>query len=166
MPRVKRGTKRRARRKKYLKRTKGFFPHQEQVVPVGSGSGQSRGSLREARPPCEEAAISPLVDPARGRRCSLERHHLRPVDSRTESRGHFRRPQGSGRHRRQRCGRICAACRKGQGRRSATEKSRQGITVAHAFRREDFPREGTTNCTFRQWESCPALYPVSDHVDR
>jgi len=31
MARVKRGTKRRARRKKYLKRTKAFFLHQEQA---------------------------------------------------------------------------------------------------------------------------------------
>jgi len=49
MPRVKRGTKRRARRKKYLRRTKGFFLTKSKLYQSRTGSGQSRRSLCQAR---------------------------------------------------------------------------------------------------------------------
>ena len=58
MARVKRGTKRRARRKKYAKRTKGFLPHQEQALPVHAGGRQSRRPLRLSRPAQPQAAVS------------------------------------------------------------------------------------------------------------
>ena len=40
MPRVKRGTKRRARRKKLLKHAKGFFLTKGKLYPVGKRSGE------------------------------------------------------------------------------------------------------------------------------
>ena len=51
MARVKRGTKRRARRKKYAAPHQGFFPHQEQALPIHAGGRQSRRPLRLSRPP-------------------------------------------------------------------------------------------------------------------
>src|SRR6266849_3315868 len=61
-----------------------LFPHQKQAVPVRTGSGQSRGSLCQARPSREKAAVPPPVDSARRRRRALERLDLRPADSRPE----------------------------------------------------------------------------------
>jgi large subunit ribosomal protein L20 len=50
MPRVKRGTVRRAKRKKLLARAKGFYQDQEQAVSCGEGSGRHGGQVRFRRP--------------------------------------------------------------------------------------------------------------------
>src|SRR5207249_11494986 len=71
---------------------KRLFPHQEQAVPIRAGSRESRRSLRQARPPRQQAPVPPPVDSARGRRRPPERLDLRPVDSRPES---CRRQSGS-----------------------------------------------------------------------
>jgi len=63
MARVKRGTKRRARRKKISQAHKGLFPHQEQALPVRAGSRQNRAdryAFRDRR--VKKARISQAVD--------------------------------------------------------------------------------------------------------
>ena len=67
MARVKRGSKRRARRKKYLRRAKGFLPHKIKALPVRAGSGQSRGALFVPRPPRAQAPVPQVVDSAHRR---------------------------------------------------------------------------------------------------
>ena len=84
MARVKRGTKRRARRKKYLSRTKGIFPHKEQALPIRAGSRQSRRPLRLSRPPRAQAPVPHAVDPAHRRGRAAQRPFLQPVDARAE----------------------------------------------------------------------------------
>src|SRR5262249_43404969 len=69
------------------KEDKRIFPHKEQAVPVGAGSGESRGPLCEARPSREETRISPAVDSANRRGGAVEWHDLRPADSRIEGCG-------------------------------------------------------------------------------
>jgi len=129
MARVKRGTKRRARRKKYLKRTKGFFPHQEQALPVGAGSREPRRSLRVSRSPRQEASISPLVDSAHRSSRSFERHYLRPTHSRPEGRRSRTGPQGSCRHRGKRRSRFCAAGRESQSFRAQTGRKKSQVIL-------------------------------------
>src|SRR5215470_9243285 len=58
-----------------------IFPHKEQAVPVGAGSGESSGSLCEARPSSEKARVSPAVDSAYRRSGAFEWDDVRPVDS-------------------------------------------------------------------------------------
>src|SRR6266851_375112 len=80
---------------------KRLFPHQEQALPIRTGSRESRRPLRQARPPRQEAPVPPIVDSARRRRRPPERLDLRPVDSRLEGRGRRSRPQGPRGYRRE-----------------------------------------------------------------
>src|SRR5882762_10146673 len=74
---------------------KRLFPHQEQALPIRTGSRQSRRSLRQARPPRQEAPVPPPMDSARRRRRPPERLDLRPVDSRPQGRRRHARPQSA-----------------------------------------------------------------------
>src|SRR5450755_3118734 len=49
-----------------------LFSNKEQAVPVRSGSGESRGSLRVSRSPSEKAAVSAAVDSACGSGGAIE----------------------------------------------------------------------------------------------
>jgi len=84
MARVKRGTKTPGTAEEVSQEDKRIFPHKEQAVPVGTRGGKSRGSLCEARPAREEAAISPAVDSANRRGGAAERDDVRAADSRVE----------------------------------------------------------------------------------
>jgi len=86
MARVKRGTKRRARRKKYLKRTKGFFLTKSKLYQSAQEAANraDRYAFRDRR--VKKTAVSPTVDSAHRGRCAIERHHLRAADSWAESR--------------------------------------------------------------------------------
>ena len=84
MARVKRGTKRRATSQEVFKAHKRLFPNQEQVVPIRSGSGESRGSLCVSRPARQETAVPAIVDSTRGSSGAIERVDVRPADSRIE----------------------------------------------------------------------------------
>ena len=114
MPRVKRGTKRRARRKKAAETREGVFPHQGKALPVGQGSGESLPAIHLSRPSRPQARLPHVVDSAHRRGSSQQRHHLQPVDSWAESRWYRAGPQDSGGHGRERCGRIHRAGRIGQ----------------------------------------------------
>src|SRR5277367_3199137 len=67
-----------------FKAHKRFFSNQEQVVPIGAGSGESRGSLCVPRPAREKKAVPAAVDSARGCGGPVERVDVRPADSRFE----------------------------------------------------------------------------------
>src|SRR5580704_17760368 len=75
---------------------KRLFPHKEQAVPIGTGSGESSGSLCISRSPGKEAAISPAVDTAHRRGGAVERHHVWPLDSWIEGGGRGTGPQSAG----------------------------------------------------------------------
>ncbi len=92
MARVKRGSKRRARRKKYLKRTKGFFLTKSKLYQ----------SAQEAANRAERYAF-------RDRRAKKRQYRRLWI----ESVGHRARPQGFGRSGRARRGRFCATCVEG-----------------------------------------------------
>ena len=128
MARVKRGTKRRARRKKYLKRTKRVFPNKEQAVSIGAGSGESRGTIFIPRSPQQKAPVPPLVDSARGSCDAKRRTFVQSVYCRTESRGHHHRPQsygGYGREGRERIHAIGGASESCVGRRET--RAEEGV---------------------------------------
>src|SRR5215831_4403597 len=84
-----------------LEKDEGLFPHQEQALPVRTGSGQSRGPLCVPRPPHQEASVSPLMDSAHRRRRASQRLDVWPADSWPESRGRRARPQNPRGHCRQ-----------------------------------------------------------------
>jgi len=84
VPRVKRGTKRRASRKKTLTLAKGFFPYQEQAASRRPGSrreilryGYVGRRLKKARFPCS-------VDRTDRRRLPCSRPFLQPLHERFE----------------------------------------------------------------------------------
>src|ERR1700674_388162 len=117
-----------------------LFPHEEQALPIGAGSGEPRGPLCEARSPRKEAPVSPPVDSTCRRGRAAKRHDLRSVDSRAEGRGHCAGPQGAGRHGGEGRRGVRAAGAKGQGRRSAAkEESLISILVAPASCRRFLP---------------------------
>ena len=97
MARVKRGTKRRARRKKYAKRTKGFFLTKSKLYQSmqEAANRADRYAYRDRRN--KQAAVSPAVDSAHRRRRASERAFLQPVDARAQGWRRRDRPQGAGR---------------------------------------------------------------------
>ena len=76
MARVKRGTKRRARRKKYLRRTKGFFLTKSKLYQSTQEAANRADRYRLSRPPQSQAAVPPAVDSAHRRRRAPERAFL------------------------------------------------------------------------------------------
>ena len=60
MARVKRGTKRRARRKKYLKRTKGFFLTKSKLYQSAQEAANraDRYAFRDRRAPCFDLRVN------------------------------------------------------------------------------------------------------------
>src|SRR5258708_18758981 len=110
-----------------------LFPHEEQALPIGAGSGESRGPLCLPRPPREEAAVSSAVDSAHRRGRAAKWPDLRSVDSRAEGRGRRAGPQSAGGHRGEGRRGVYAACGKGQGcRPAANQKSLASTLVAPA----------------------------------
>ena len=104
MARVKRGTKRRARRKKYLKRTKGFF-----LTKSSCTSRRRRRSNRADRFAYRDRRVRKrqfrtVVDPAHRRGRPRERAVLQPVDAWAQGGRRGDRPQDAGRSRREGCG--------------------------------------------------------------
>src|SRR5277367_1573500 len=100
---------------KVFKAHKRLFSNQEQAVPIGAGSGKSRGSLCVSRPAREKAAVPAAVDSARGRGGPVERVDVRTADSRIESGRSYAGSQSSGGHRGEGRGGICGAGGNGAG---------------------------------------------------
>src|SRR5207244_6686473 len=108
---------------------KRLFPHQEQALPIRAGSRQSRRSLRQTRPPREEARVSQALDSARGCRRPEQWPHLRPVDSRTKSCRRCAGPQSPRGYRSEgRCG-FRATRSQSQSRRSAASQGKARVTA-------------------------------------
>ena len=86
MARVKRGTKRRARRKKYLKRTKGFFLTKSKLYQSAQEAANraDRYAFRDRR--VKKRQYRRLWIQRIGAAARLERHHLWAADSWTEGR--------------------------------------------------------------------------------
>src|SRR5271155_6160304 len=100
---------------KVFKAHKRLFSNQEQAVPVGAGSGESRGSIRVSRPAREETAVPAAVDSACWCGGPVERADVRPADSRIEGGGCDAGSQSSGGHRGEGCGGVCGAGGNGAG---------------------------------------------------
>ena len=85
MARVKRGTKRRARRKKYLKRTKGFFLTKSKLYQSAQEAANraDRYAFRDRR--VKKRQYRRLWIQRIGAAARSERTHLRTIDSRTQS---------------------------------------------------------------------------------
>ena len=99
MPRVKRGSKRRERRKKILSLAKGYFLTKGKLYRSAKEADRPRGQLRLRRPQAQEARLPPAVDHPHQRRGARARHLLQPVHRRPEAGGRRPRPQVAGRHR-------------------------------------------------------------------
>ncbi len=106
MPRVKRGNKRRLKRKKILRRAKGYYLAKSKLYRIAKE--QVRRSLRFAYRDrqAEKATVPPAVDRADQRGRPPARHVLLPADARPEGRRRPAGPQGARRHRRSRPGRL------------------------------------------------------------
>ena len=115
MPRVKRGSKRREKRKKILSPGQGLLPHQEQALPLGQGGDRPRGQLRLRGPQAQEARLPPALDHPHQRRRARPRHLLQPVHRGPEAGGRRPRPQVAGRHRGARRGGLRGPRGLGQG---------------------------------------------------
>ena len=73
MPRVKRGTVRRAKRKKLLKRAKGFYATKSKLYQAAQEAVDKALNYAYTRPPPQEARLPPAVgraDQRRGARCN------------------------------------------------------------------------------------------------
>jgi len=99
MARVKRGTKRRARRKKYLKRTKGFFLTKSKLYQSAQEAANraDRYAFRDRRVKKRQYRRLWIQRIGAGH-ARLKRPHLRSTDSRPESRRSRTGPQGACRH--------------------------------------------------------------------
>ena len=134
MARVKRGTKRRARRKKFLKRTKGFFLTKSKLYQSAQEAVNraERFSYRDRR--VRKRQFRTLWIQRIGAAARNAGHFLQPADARAEGRGRRDRPQDAGRYRREGRRGIHAACRASQG--FARRKS-QGVTIQRASMTND-----------------------------
>ena len=97
MPRVKRGTVRRAKRKKLLARAKGLLPDQEQAVSPGQRVGRYRRQVRVRRTQEQEARLPAPLDRADQRGRPRERAHLLAADARTQGCWQHPRSEDAGR---------------------------------------------------------------------
>ena len=122
MPRVKRGTKRRARRKKYLKRTKGFFLTKSKLYQSAQEAANraDRYAKRDRR--VKKRQYRRLWIQRVGAAARLNGITYGQLIHGIESRGHHAGPQGSGRHRREGRRRIRPARGKGQGVRAQARR--------------------------------------------
>ena len=87
MPRVKRGTKRRAKRKKILDRASGYFLTKSKLYVPPRSRCSAALKFAFCRPPPEEAPVPLHLDRAHQRRRQAERHQLQPVHQRPEEGG-------------------------------------------------------------------------------
>ena len=116
MPRVKRGTKRRAKRKKILDRASGYFLTKSKLYRSAKEAVERGLKFAYSGPQAAQAAVPLAVDRAHRRRRQAERDELQPVHPRAESRGYRTGPQDSGRPGGERSGRLCQPGDAGQGR--------------------------------------------------
>ena len=116
MPRVKRGTKRRQKRKKILDRASGYFLTKSKLYRSAKEVGRTRAEVCLFRTQAAQAAVPLAVDRAHRRRRQAERHELQPVHPRAEGGGGRTGPQDSGGPGGERSGRICEPGRAGQRR--------------------------------------------------
>ena len=87
MPRVKRGTKRRAKRKKILDRASGYFLTKSKLYRSAKESVERGAEVCLLRAQAAQAAVSLAVDRAHRRGRQAERDELQPVHSRPEGGG-------------------------------------------------------------------------------
>ena len=118
MPRVKRGTVRRAKRKKLLARAKGFFQTKSKLYRVGQGVGRHGAQVRLRRPPPQEARLPPAVDRPHQRRRARARPVVQRLHQGPRGRRRDARPQDAGRPRRARAEGVRGPRRAGEGRPS------------------------------------------------
>src|SRR5580700_9870780 len=111
-----------------------LFSNQEQVVPVRTGSGESRGSLCVSRSARQKTAVPAIVDSTRGSGGAIERVDLRAADSRIEDGGCHAGPQGAGGHRGERCGGVRVAGGYGAGCGATGEKGESEEVRGHSWR--------------------------------
>lgn len=123
MARVKRGTKRRARRKKYLRRTKGFFLTKSKLYQSAQEAANraDRYAKRDRR--VKKTRISQALDSAHRRRRPQQRPDLRPANPRPESRRRLARSQNPRGYCGQGCRRLYELGRQRQSCRSAPSQS-------------------------------------------
>jgi len=93
MPRVKRGTKRRARRKKILERASGYYLTKSKLYPLGERVGRARAEVRLQRPQAEEAPVPLHLDCAYRSRRQLNGPQLQRVHQWPEEGRHRAGPQ-------------------------------------------------------------------------
>jgi len=132
MPRVKRGTKRRARRKKILERASGYFLTKSKLYrrrPAGPSSAVSCFAYSGRKQKKRQFPL-PLDRPHR-RRHPPAWPQLQPVHQRPEARRHGSRSQDPGGSRRKRLGRLRAL-----GRASQDSERHQESGEEAAFRSE------------------------------
>ncbi len=125
MPRVKRGTKRRARRKKILERASGYYLTKSKLYRSGQGVGRARAEVRLQRPQTEEASVPLHLDCARRRRRQAERPQLQQVHQRPEEGRHRVGPQDPCRSGGQRSGWVYGAVQAGASRHGIVRPSQQ-----------------------------------------
>ncbi len=147
MARVKRGTKRRARRKKLLKHAKGFFLTKSKLFRSAKEAVNRslRYSYRDRRN--AQARLPHAVDSAHRRGRPEQRHHLQPVDSRAEAGRHRYRPQDSRGHGRARRGRIFARW-----------SPRPSSIWRRRLRRQHSPQPSATDISPRRGTACRARF--------
>ena len=93
MPRVKRGTVRRAKRKKLLGCAKGYYANKSKLYRAAKESVDTALEVRVRRPPPQEARLPPAVGRPHQRRRARARPDVRPADQRLEERRRHARPQ-------------------------------------------------------------------------
>ena len=90
MPRVKRGTVRRAKRKKLLARAKGFYQTKSKLYRAAKESVDTALQVRLRRPQEQEARLPAALGRPHQRGGARERPDLLAADARTQGRGHRR----------------------------------------------------------------------------
>ena len=118
MPRVKRGTVRRAKRKKLLASSERVLSDQEQALSPGERVGRHGAQVRLRRPQEQEARVPTAV--GRPHQCggARARAHLLAADSRPQGRRQRARSQDAGGHGGRAAGRVCQGRLAGQSRAS------------------------------------------------
>ena len=133
MPRVKRGTVRRAKRKKLLTRAKGFYQTKSKLYRAAKEAVDTAGEVRLRRPQEQEARLPPALGRPHQRGGARERADLLAADARAQGGGHHARPQDAGRPGRHPARGVRQGGRAGQGRAApAAARFAMRMLNAHA----------------------------------
>ena len=130
MPRVKRGTKRHAKRKKILERASGYYLTKSKLYRQAKESVERGLKFAYSGRKQKKRQFRSHLDRAHRRRRQDERHQLQPVHQRPEEGRHRTGPQDPGRHRGEGRSSVYVAVRAGESR-SRSHRSKPQRNAVH-----------------------------------